>query len=655
MSYCVNPHCQHPENSDGNVSCSSCGSNLLLKGRYRIVQALSSGISGRTFQAIDLDKPSQPLCAIKQYFPQDGNSDRDKFRLAALQLDRIGQHPQVPDLLAYFEEDGCQYLVQEFIEGRNLAQELSDTGIFNEIKIWQLLSELLPILQFTHEFQVIHRDLKPENIISRSTPASPKGTKHLLAIVDFSTGHLKTLKGSAEYAAPEQIQGKAVANSDLYSLGVTCLHLLTGVSPFDLFDIKAETWVWRHYLRVPVSDRLALILDKLVQRNPALRYQSAAAVLKDLKCGPVPLTIFHKPQWTLTAWGGAAIALLSLALNSKLPSPVPQPSFTAQQPISTIPDIRYQPPQIDDFSRQLSKEPTPMRTLALTSGPVWSVAVTPNGKVVATGSTDGSIRLLHIRNGKVLKTLAGHSGPIWSLAISPDGKTIASGSGDNTVRLWDLYTGKLTKILFGHKAGVFSVAFSPDGKVLASVGKDRTIKLWEVETGMELHSLQGHSDDIQSVAFSPDRVTLATGSNDGTVKLWNWQTGEAISTLQGHSDAVWSVAFSPDGQTLASGSWDNTVKLWDLSPNQWRHPQATPLRTFIGHVDKVQSLAFSPDGQTLASGDLSGTIKLWQMSSGGLMGTLKGHSSWVELAFSPRGKMLVSGSFDDTVKVWRLP
>lgn len=652
MSYCVNPHCQHPENSDRAASCSHCGSNLWLKDRYRILHPLGTGVFKRTFQAIDLDKPSQPPCVIKQYFSQGNNSEGEKFRLAALQLDKLGKHPQIPDLWAYFQQDGCQYLVQEFIDGRNLATELSENGTFSEIQIWQLLSELLPVLKFAHESQMIHRDIKPENIIRHKTPTT-KG--HQLALVDFSPAHLEAGKGSAEYAAPEQIQGKAITTSDLYSLGVTCIHLLTGVSPFDLFDVKADNWAWRHYLRVPVSDRLGRILDQLIQREGAQRYQSAAEVLRDLKCGPTPVTILPKPQWAMSAWGGAAIAVLSLLLSSKLPSLAPQPSFTSQQPVSTIPDIRYNPPHIDDFNRPPFPETSPMRTLTQNSGPVWSIAVTPNGKVVATGTTDGSIRLLHIRNGKVLKTLAGHEGPIWSLAISPDGKTIASGSGDNTVRVWDLYTGKLLKILFGHKAGVFSVAFSPDGKAIASVGKDRTIKLWETDTGMELHSLQGHTDEIQSVAFSHDGVTLATGSNDGTVKLWNWRSGEAIATLQGHTDAVWSVAFSPDGQTLASGSWDNTIKLWDLSVNEWRQPHTLMLRTLIGHADKVRSLAFSPDGQTLASSDLGGTIKLWQISSGDLMGTLKGHSSWVELAFSPRGKTLVSGSFDDTVKVWRLP
>ncbi|HLO51677.1 MAG TPA: serine/threonine-protein kinase [Kamptonema sp.] len=674
MSYCINPNCQNPQNPEYSTTCSSCGGDLLLKNRYRILNILGQNLNGRTFLAIDEDKPSQPRCVIQQFFESELGSGTNKasaevnfysphkFHASAVMLDKLGKHPRIPELLASFEEKGCLYLIQEYISGYSLASELSEHGVFTESSIWQVLNELLPVLQFIHDRNLIHRDIKPENIIRRSPQTLTKGAKGDLVLVDFGAAtssnwnglKSKVKAGSAEYAAPEQIKGTATTNSDLYSLGVTCLHLLTGVSPFDLFDIKADAWAWRHYVKGSLTFRLSRILDKLVQRDPLKRYQSATEVLKDLKAGPQAVDLVQKPNSVVTAWGGVAIAILSVAIASHLPFPKPQMAFTASKPASSIPDIRFRPPLMDDWASQISKEAAPVRTLAFTAGPVWSVAVSPNGRAVVTGSTDGAIRLLHLRTGKLLKTLYGHSGAVWSVAVSPNGRLIASGSADNTIKVWNLYTGKLEKTLYGHTAGVFSVAFSPDGKAIASVGKDKTVKLWEVNTGVELETLKGHSAGVQSVAFTPNGQTLATGSNDGTVRLWNWQTGELIHTLRGHSDAVWSVAISPNGQTLASGSWDNTIKLWDLRTGESRTPSGFLLRTLVGHLDKVQSLAFSPDGETLASGDLSGTIKLWQMGSGGLMGTLKGHSSWVEVAFSPKGKTLVSGSFDDTIKVWHL-
>jgi len=690
MSYCTNPNCQIPENLDRATVCKSCESNLLLKGRYRVFHTLGQSLTCRTFLAVDEDQPSQPRCVIQQFCAPaavaDGGTQQNRtFRGSASVLDELGKHPQIPKLLASFEVEGCQYLVQEYIEGRNLADRLSEKGVVKEIQIWYLLSELLPVLQFVHENQLIHRDIKPSNIIHRKTPqASPAlaGKDDLhgvsqesasgLVLVDFgaaipaNSGPLKTetVTGSAEYAAPEQIKGQAIKSSDIYSLGVTCIHLLTGMSPFDLFDIKTESWTWRDYLKVPVSARLGRILDKMVQREPSKRYRSTEAILTDMKYGPAPVdVILSKPKWTLAMWAASTVALLSVVVGVRLPSPAPQ-AFTSSDPVSTIPEIRFNPPPMQDFRGEESQSGPAVRTLAdQDKNPVWAVAVAPSGRVIVSGNNDGTIHLLHKRHGKLLKVLAGHLGPVWSVAVSPDGRTIASGGVDGTIKLWNFYSGRLIRTLDGHKNGVFSVVFSPDSQTVASVGKDKTLKLWQVQGGAELETLKRVFDEVQSVAFSPDRETLAIGSSDGKINLWNWQTGELKETLWGHSAAVWSLAISPDGQTLASGSWDKTVKLWDISPNnQSRQPNGSLLRTLIGHSDKVKSLAFSPDGDKLASADLSGTIKLWRMSPGDrwqmspadTVGTLKGHSTWVELAFNPQDKTLISGSFDDTIKVWRL-
>ena len=674
MSYCINSLCQNPQNLDRATVCKSCGSNLLLKGRYRVFHTLGQNLADRTFLAVDEDQPSAPRCVIQQFFGAEIVADGQKqqfrtFRASASALDELGKHPQIPKLLASFELDGCQYLVQEYIDGRNLATQLSEKGVFKEIHIWYLLSELLPVLQFVHENQLIHRDIKPSNIIHRkSTPENlhslSRESSGGLVLVDFgaaipaNSGPLKTdtVTGSAEYSAPEQIQGQAIPSSDIYSLGVTCIHLLTGMSTFDLFDIKTDSWVWRDYLKVPVSARLGRILDQMVHREPSKRYRSTEAILKDMKHGPAPVDIvLGQPQWTLGAWAGAVVALLSLIVGSRFQSPQPQ-AFTSSEPVSAIPEIRFNPPPMEDFKSQESPEPAAVRTLAdMDKNPVWTVAVTPNGRAIVSGNNDGTISLLHKHHGKVLKVLSGHSGPVWSVVVSPDGRTIASGSADNTIKLWNLYTGKLIQSWEGHKDGVFSVAFSPDGRTIASVGKDKTLKLWQVDDGVELETFKGFSDEVQSVTFSPDKQTLATGNSDGTIKLWNWRTGELKQTIAGHYEAVWTLAISPDGQTLASGSWDKTVKLWDISTNnQFQQPSGSLLRTLTGHADKVKSLAFSPDGEKLASADLSGTIKLWQMSNSEMEGTFKGHSTWVELAFNPQDQTLVSGSFDDTIKVWRV-
>lgn len=309
MSYCLNPHCSKPENPDDVKFCLTCGTKLLLKERYRATKPIGQGGFGRTFLAVDEDKPSKPPCVIKQFYPQAQGTNTVKkaielFNQEAVQLDELGQHPQIPALLAYCTQDDRQYLVQEFIDGQNLAQELVNRGVFNENQIRELLNDLLNVLQFCHHQQVIHRDIKPENIIRRSSD-------NKLVIVDFGAAKSVTgeaLKqtgtsiGSPEYVAPEQMRGRAIFASDIYSLGVTCVNLLTGRSPFDSYDTHNAAWVWRQFLTTPVSDELGRIIDKMVETIPGRRYQTTEEVLKDLnipsnmQTSPViPTTIISQP------------------------------------------------------------------------------------------------------------------------------------------------------------------------------------------------------------------------------------------------------------------------------------------------------------------------------------------------------------------------
>ncbi|WP_430013956.1 protein kinase domain-containing protein [Microcystis ichthyoblabe FBCC-A1114] len=304
MSLCLNPDCSH-QNTPTDKFCHKCGSQLLLRERYRALKLIGQGGFGKTFQAIDEDKPSKPYCVIKQFFPSaQGTGTLQKaaelFKEEAIRLDSLGRYPQIPELYAYFTaNDGRQYLVQEYIEGQNLEQELKQEGVFNEAKIKHLLSEILPILEFIHSKQVIHRDIKPENIIRRKSD-------NKLILVDFGAAkfvsHLNrsitgTIIGSAEYIAPEQGNGKAVNASDLYSLGITCLYLLTGISPFDLFDGGEHQWVWRQWLvNNPVSNELGNILDKLIEFGTKKRYQSASEVLQALQIK----TSVSIPQTTIT-------------------------------------------------------------------------------------------------------------------------------------------------------------------------------------------------------------------------------------------------------------------------------------------------------------------------------------------------------------------
>ncbi|MEH2315958.1 serine/threonine-protein kinase [Nostoc sp.] len=289
MSYCLNPHCPKPKNPADVKFCRTCGSKLLLKERYRAIKPIGQGGFGKTFLAVDEDKPSKPRCVIKQFYPQAQGTNTlakavELFNQEAVQLDELGKHPQIPELLAYFTQEDRQYLVQEFIDGQNLAQELAHRGAFSETQIWQLLNDLLSVLQFCHARHIIHRDIKPENIILRESDRK-------LVLVDFgaaksATGtalnKTGTSIGSPEYVAPEQMRGRAVFASDIYSLGATCINLLTVRSPFDSYDTNNGTWVWQQYLQTPVSNQLSRILNKMLESIPIRRYQTVDELLNDL-------------------------------------------------------------------------------------------------------------------------------------------------------------------------------------------------------------------------------------------------------------------------------------------------------------------------------------------------------------------------------------
>ncbi|KAH8796272.1 WD40-repeat-containing domain protein [Flagelloscypha sp. PMI_526] len=323
----------------------------------------------------------------------------------------------------------------------------------------------------------------------------------------------------------------------------------------------------------------------------------------------------------------------------------------------------------------LNRWPQSLNTIRGHDDSILSVAFSPDGQRIVSGSSDKTLRLWDATTGAVIgepllgsgdntlrlwdattgevigEPLLGHSDYVWSVAFSPDGFRIVSGSSDETLRLWDGTTGAVIgEPLRGHSDDVMSVAFSPDSCRIVSGSKDKTLRLWDAKTGLIIgEPLCGHSNAVRSVAFSPDGQCIVSGSDDKTLRLWDLKTGITIGDpLRGHSDTVTSVAFSPDGQRIVSGSKDETIRLWDSTT------RSTIGEAFHGHSDYVWTVALSSDGQRMVSGSADETLRLWDASAGAAIGgSFQGHSSSVwSFAFSPDGQRIVSGSEDKTLRLW---
>ena len=280
---------------------------------------------------------------------------------------------------------------------------------------------------------------------------------------------------------------------------------------------------------------------------------------------------------------------------------------------------------------------------------VAAVSFSPDGSLLASGSSDGTILLWDMRSRERVATL-GHTDGVAAVSFSPDGSLLASGSSDGTILLWDMRSRERVATL-GHTDGVAAVSFSPDGSLLASGSSDGTILLWDMRSRERVATfgvaiLERHTDGVAAVSFSPDGALLASGLGDRTVLLWDVATREQVATL-GHRLWVNAVSFSPDGALLASGLWHRTVLLWDVATRE-------QVATLEGHTNVVYSVSFSPDGALLATGGWDGMVILWDVLTREKIIAF-GHTDLIRsVSFSPDGTTLAAGGEDGTILLWNV-
>jgi len=328
---------------------------------------------------------------------------------------------------------------------------------------------------------------------------------------------------------------------------------------------------------------------------------------------------------------GIGVASLLLLLDGKSPGQVP----SASPQSGPGPDKRNSPPV---------KVPT--KVLNAHTEMVRALALGGEGKILASASTDSSIKLWSMPDGKLLATLRDHKKGITGLAVSADGKILASSSWDTTIKLWSLPEGKLISTLEGHP-GVAALVITAGGELITG-SDDKTIKFWSLPEGKLIATVPGHRDSVSALATNREGKIVASGSVDRTIKIWSLAERKLLAPAGWHRDTVDSLALSADGTILASGSSDTKIRLWSLAKRRL-------IATLSGHTDPVSDLALTPDGRTLVSCSTDRTIKLWSVPAGKLLATLEGHWGVPQsLALTGDGKILASGDSSGVIILWDL-
>jgi WD40 repeat protein len=681
MICCLNPYCEQPNNDDSFDLCQSCGSPLeaLLRGRYRPVKNIGRGGFGRTYLAVDTDR-LDTSCVIKQFAPQTQGTKSflkavQLFEQEAQRLNELGEHPQIPTLQAYFEHDKFLYLVQQMVSGHTLYKELLETGPFSETAIRALLSDLLPVLQFIHDRGVIHRDITPNNVIRRKVDGR-------FVLIDFGIAkqfsdallqETGTRIGTEGYSPIEQFRsGQAYPASDIYSLGATCLHLLTGCKPESLYDAMEGRWIWQEKLRDmdrSLHPGLTAIINLMVQDLVGDRYPSAQAVLDDLRRlpqfhGEVPgwgsdqsspgksgSSLFSSIGSMPVSGAGAPSTSSPPASNPKTP-PIPPPSVSA--PPSSVPLTQPPPPP-----RPSMPASGPSASGGRFASPSRPASASPAGARQADNAADrvsGEIGRVRSRartenqqpGWQTVGELKGHQSWVVTVAFHPKQPMVVSGSLDDTIRVWNWETETLLHTLSGHPRGVNHVVLTPDGQGLASCGDDATARLWNLSDGRLTHTFKGHLRDVNAVAVGESSPLLASGSEDSTIKLWAIDRGTLLRTLTGAGAMIKTVALTARDQLLVSGGLNNAVQVWNLQTGKL-------IKVLSGHTNTVNQVIISPDGRFIASASKDRTIRIWSLATGNLVQTLKGHTQEVNtVAFFPGSQFLASGSSDGSLKLWRV-
>jgi serine/threonine protein kinase len=672
-------------------------------GQYRVLEPLGAGGMGVVYLCEHAVMKRRVAVKI---LPSDQVTDpatRERFMRearAAAALD----HPNIVRAFTIEEHGKLHFLVMEYIDGQSLHQLVKKEGPLDPVRAAGYARQTALGLEHIGDKGLVHRDIKPANLL-----LDKKGVVKILdmGLARFSHGPGDNLTrrldgnavlGTADYIAPEQAMDSHEADirADIYSLGATLYFLLTGQPPFaegtstqKLLRIQMCSAKPIREVRDEIPEALAKVIERMMARDPAERYQSPTEVVAALNpfCADAPARSLTRrpceagalarsstrqpreaaPPKTTPSWQGnfrpAASsvrrprAAASAVRPSRLLAERGQPDSAERRPLHLDCPIRRTWPVWVLYGVGAAVVVglciPAVLICVLMSGPDTGKAAEDRREgPVAPGNpaafTSTVVDPAPVPQPREVRSFVGHTGAVERLAVSPDGRQMLSTSADCTVRLWDLETGLPLHQLHGHSKATHGIAFNEGGRLALSGSADSTIRLWDLQTAKERKHFKGHKGQVWCVCFGPDGQSIASAGADKTVRLWDLATGKETRRFAGHTAAVMSLAFSPDGKQMITCSHDRTLRLWDVETGQ-------EVRTFEGHTGPVITVVFVADGQRVLSCSHDKTLRLWSVGDGKTLRVFEGHSDTiVGLALSPEGKRILSGGKDGDLRLWDL-